>query len=136
VPIGIVVVAGLALAETRRRRRRRPATWAHQVAADLERGGMRLGRKRRVDETLTAYGERLSHADPAHGDHLVWTTRLVERSTYGSVEPSADEITAALAFTRRFRSRRTRSAPPVAPAQDRDTDSASSKEAPAASRGR
>jgi transglutaminase-like putative cysteine protease len=141
VPIGIVAVLAFAVVETRRRRRRRPATWAHQLAADLERGGMRLGRKRRVDETLTAYGMRLSQADPAHGDYLVWTTGLVERCTYGGIEPSADEIAAALAFTRRFRSRRTRSrrtraAPPVAPPQDRDADSASSKEAPATSRGR
>ncbi len=75
-------------------RLRRPPTWAHQVAADLERGGLRLGRQRRVDETLTAYGERLAQADPAHADDLLWTTGLVERCTYGGVEPSADEIAA------------------------------------------
>ena len=45
----VAVVA--AVVEVRRRRRRRPPTWAHQVAADLARGGARAGpaRRRRRD---------------------------------------------------------------------------------------
>ena len=145
IPLGIVAVVAATALVVRRRRRRRPPTWAHQLAADLERGGLRLGRPRRPSETLTSYGERLALADPGQRDALVWTTLLVERSTYGGIEPSADEITRALAFTRRFRGRRTgpsdagRSGPSDAGhsgPQARDTARASSNEAPAASSGR
>jgi hypothetical protein len=136
IPIGIVAVASVTVIEYRRRRLRRPPTWAHQVAADLERGGLRLGRRRSPSETLTAYGQRLALADPEYSDALVRTTLLVERATYGGVEPSAEEIAGALAFTRRFRGRRPqRSAGPSEP-HPRDSASASSNEAPAASSGR
>ncbi len=136
VPIGIVVVAAGLFVEVRRRRLRRPATWAHQVAEDLERGGLRIGRRRRVDETLTAYGERLAVADPLDAEGLLWTTRLVERCTYGGVEPSAEQIASALTFTRHFRGRHPRPTAPAHGDQGADTASASSKEAPAASSGR
>jgi transglutaminase-like putative cysteine protease len=138
VPIGIVVVVGGLVLEFRRRRLRRPPTWAHQVAADLERGGVRLGRRRRPDETLTAFGERLAVAHPASRDGLAWTTLLVERATYGGLEPSADQIAAALAFTRRFASRRSGPASqgPGADPHERARASASSNEAPVASSGR
>jgi hypothetical protein len=136
VPIGIVVVAAGLFVEVRRRRLRRPATWAHQVAEDLERGGLRIGRRRRVDETLTAYGERLAVADPLDAAGLLWTTRLVERCTYGGVEPSAEQIASALTFTRHFRGRHPRPTAPAHGDQGADTASASSKEAPAASSGR
>ncbi len=135
IPIGIVAGVGGAAVGFRRRRQRRPATWAHQVAADLERGGVRLGRKRRANETLTAYGERLAVADPASAEGLLWCTRLVERNSYGGVEPSADEISGALVISRRFRNRRPTGGP-VPTGQERDTASASSNDAPAASRGR
>jgi hypothetical protein len=136
----VVVVGALAL-ELRRHRRTRPATWAHQVAADLERGGARFERRRRPDETLSAYGDRLAGADPAHGEEIVAVTRLVERYTYGGVEPSAEQIAEALAFTRRFRRERHRpgTTGPTTPAgsdQPLAAASASSKEAPAASSGR
>ena len=135
IPISLVVVAAGGMLEFRRRRLRRPPTWAHQIAADLERAGARTGRARRLDEPLTAYGQRLAAGDGADGPGLTDATQLVERYTYGGVEPSAAQIAAALDFTRRYRSthRRRRSAPQE-PA--RDTASASSKEAPAASRGR
>jgi protein-glutamine gamma-glutamyltransferase len=150
IPIVVVVVVVATALEFRRRRIRRPATWAHQIAADLERGGARLGRSRRADETLTGYGERLAVSDPPSQARLVAAVRLVERYTYGGVEPSADQIASALAFTRRFRAVRRRSGSrptstgrrgPGAVAdydndQDRETASASSKEAPAASSGR
>ena len=142
VPIIIVLgLAGSAL-EVRRRRIRRPSTWAGQVAADLARGGARLGRDRRTGETLSAYGERLALADPPSQDDLIGATLLVERYSYGGVEPSAAQIGATLAFTRRFRKarRRTVSARRAehGPRRDHDraTASASSKEAPAASSGR
>jgi protein-glutamine gamma-glutamyltransferase len=136
IPIGIVAALAASAVEVRRRRRRRPPTWAHQVAADLERGGVRLGRRRRANETLTAFGQRLAEADPDAGDALLAVTGLVERSTYGGVEPSAGQIADALAFTRRFRSRRTGRATPPPRAQERDSESASSKEAPAVRSGR
>jgi hypothetical protein len=145
IPIVIVVVVGALALELGRRRRTRPATWAHQIAADLERGGARLERRRRPDETLSAYGDRLALADPAHGEEIVGVTRLVERYTYGGVEPSAEQIAEALAFTRRFRRERHRPGttgppPPADSAGGSDQPlaaaSASSKEAPAASRGR
>ncbi len=136
IPIGIAVGVAGGLVVVRRRRLRRPATWAHQVAADLERGGLRLGRRRRADETLTAYGERLAVADPSRAEGLLWTTRLVERCTYGGVEPSADQIAGALAFTRGFRRRHPPTAPPGPVGQDPATASASSNEAPAISSGR
>jgi transglutaminase-like putative cysteine protease len=136
IPISIVVVLVGAAVEARRRRMGRPATWAHQIAADLERGGIRLGQKRRVDETLSAYGQRLAVGDALHGGELIATTQLVERYTYGGVEPSADQITTALAFTRRYRSVHRRRRPAVGEHHDRDSASASSNEAPAASKGR
>jgi protein-glutamine gamma-glutamyltransferase len=136
IPIGVVAVLAGTAVEFRRRRLRRPATWAHRVAADLERGGSRLGKARRDDETLSAFGERLVAADPANADGLIAATVLVERYTYGRMEPTADQIGAVLAFTRRFRTmgRRHRVAEP--PRQARDNASASSNEAPAASSGR
>ena len=136
IPIGVVAVLAGTAVEFRRRRLRRPATWAHQVAADLERGGARLGMARRADETLSAFGERLAATDPANADGLIAATVLVERYTYGRMEPTADQIGAVLAFTRRFRTmgRRHRVAEPLP--QARDNASASSNEAPAASSGR
>jgi hypothetical protein len=136
IPIGIVAAVTVGAVVYRRRRLRRPPTWAHQIAADLEQGGLRLGRRRGTSETLTAYAERLALSDPDQGGALVWTSLLVERATYGGVEPSAEEITRALDFTRAFRGRRTgRTASPPGP-QPRDTANASSNEAPAASSGR
>jgi transglutaminase-like putative cysteine protease len=134
-PIGLVVAAVAVVVWVRRRRAHRPASWALQVAADLEQGGARLGRRRRVAETLTAYGQRLADTEPAAAEGLAWTIGLVERWSYGGIEPSADQIATALAFTRGFRSvRRRRRADPAD--QDRAWASASSNEAPAASRGR
>ncbi len=65
-------------------------------------------------------------------------TTLVERSTYGGIEPTADQIAAALGFTRRFASGggRRRSVGAGDGPQERATASASSNEAPAASSGR
>jgi len=142
IPIGLVAAIVGAAAVWRRRRRLRPPTWAHQVAADLERGGAGRGRRRRTDETLSAYGERLASGEPVAGPGLRQATILVERWTYGGIEPSADQIASTLAFTRRFagsglrRRRRGGSGPAGGPPQARDTASASSNEAPAASRGR
>ena len=145
VPIGLVVVVVGAVALIRRQRRRRPPSWAHQVAVDLERGGSRRGRKRRTDETLTAYGERLAAAEPALGGGLLLSIALVERWSYGGIEPSAEQIASALAVTRRFAGSGPRRAVRGgsrsdggggAPPQERATASASSNEAPAASRGR
>jgi transglutaminase-like putative cysteine protease len=136
VPIGIAAAGVIVVVGVRRRRSRRPATWALRVAADLERGGARLGRTRRTDETLTAFGERLAAADPPHRDSLVWVAQLVERRSYGGIEPSADQIAAALAFTRTFRSLRSRRGEPEGVVQEPDSASASSNDAPAVSRGR
>ena len=142
IPIGLVAAIVGAAAVWRRRRRLRPPTWAHQVAADLERGGAGRGRRRRTDETLSAYGERLASGEPVAVPGLRQATMLVERWTYGGIEPSADQIASTLAFTRRFagsglrRRRRGGSGPAGGPPQARDTASASSNEAPAASRGR
>ncbi len=135
VPIGIAVAVAATVGGVRRRRRRRPPTWAHQVAADLERGGARRGRRRRTDETLSAYGRRLAEDDGRYGAGLIDSTQLVERYTYGGVEPSAGQIAAALAFTRGYRRARRRRHP-VERRHERASASASSKEAPAASRGR
>ena len=72
----------------RRRRARRPATWAHQVAADLARGGARLGLPRRPDETLTAYGQRLAAAAPdPPATCLAWSTSWWSGATTVGVEP-------------------------------------------------
>jgi transglutaminase-like putative cysteine protease len=135
VPIGVAAVLIGAAAETRRRRRRRPATWAHRIAADLERGGARQGRPRRADETLSAYGARLADGDAARASILVAVTTLVEQYSYGGVEPTADQIAHALAFTHRYRSVPRRGGRP-GPGQARERASASSNEAPAASSGR
>ena len=135
-PITAAAAVVIVISQIRRRRLRRPATWAHQIAADLERGGQRLGRARRTDETLSAYGRRLADADPASREPLQGVTVLVERYTYGRIEPSAAQITAALAFTRRFRSIRRSAGRDREVDQERDTANASSNEARAASRGR
>jgi transglutaminase-like putative cysteine protease len=156
IPLGVVaVISGLVL-WVRRRRNRRPATWAHQIADDLSRGGVRLGCPRRPDETLTAFGSRLARAAPEFDGDLMLVTGLVERATYGGIEPSAAEIAGALAVSRRFRSvprRRGRGGSDDGAAGDRSGDergvgspppvgqarawaSASSNDAPAASSGR
>ncbi len=140
VPIAVVVVllaTGLVLD---RRRRRRPPTWAHRLVADLERGGRRLGLHRRPDETLSAWSERLAAADPPSRDALSSVSRLVEEYAYGGIEPSADQIAAAVAFGRRFRTVRRfprsdrRGGRLHEP--DRARARASSKDVPAASSGR
>jgi hypothetical protein len=144
IPLSIVIALVAVAAGVRRRRMRRPSTWALQIVADLEQGGARRGRRRRLDETLSAYGRRLA-SDGPDGGSVTAVTTLVERYTYGGSEPSADEIAAALAFTRRYRSvRRTRSTaqkstpvpPSPRPPQSRASATASSNDAPAASRGR
>jgi transglutaminase-like putative cysteine protease len=135
IPISLVLAVVGAVTVIRRRRLRRPPTWAHQIAADLERGGIRLGRKRRIDEPLSAFGQRLAAADPHHGQQLIGATLVVERYTYGGIEPSAEQIATALAFTRRFRSTRRRGTPDTDP-HDLDRAKASSNDAPAASSGR
>jgi hypothetical protein len=141
--LGVAVVA--VVVWLRRRRLRRPATWAHQVAADLATGGARIGMPRRSDETLTDYTRRLVPAVPDQGRDLLVVAGLVERATYGGVEPSAAEIAAALTVTRHFRSvakRRGRRRPDGRDGsgdlqgQPRAWASASSNEAPAASSGR
>ena len=119
----------------RRRRLQRPPTWAHQIAADLERGGARVGSRRLVNETLSAYGIRLAAGDERYGAGLIGSTQLVERYTYGGVEPSAEQIGAALDFSRHYRQASRRRRPGGGP-HDRDTASASSNETPAASSGR
>jgi hypothetical protein len=137
-PIGLVLGALVVIFVVRRRRLRRPPTWAHQIAADLERGGARRGFIRRTDETLSAYGQRLDDNGVAEGPTLVAITRLVERYSYAGIEPSADEIGSALRSARRFRSARRGGASPPAqpPSQEAVTANASSNEAPATSRGR
>ncbi len=137
----------------RRRHSRKPTSWSYQVAADLARGGGRIGYPRRPDETLTSYGQRLARLAPEYGADLVAATVLVERATYGGIEPTARQIAVALAATRRFRDtpRRSRDSrgpdddPPIGPGrpgqppsvdQDRAWASASSNDAPAASSGR
>ena len=136
IPVGVVIaLAGMAAA-IRRRRLRRPATWALQIAADLERGGMRLGFRRRLDETLSAYGQRLATNGAPRDDQLLAVTELVERYSYAGVEPSADQIRRALGFTRWFRSVRRRTRSTADEVHPRDNASASSNEAPAASSGR
>jgi hypothetical protein len=109
------------------------------VADDLARTGARQGAPRRTDEPLTAYGRRLGRVLPGHAGEIEEVTLLVERAVYGGIEPSAEQIGAALATSRRLRGLRRRrnagtaQAPPGQPAE---RASASSKDAPAASRGR
>lgn len=145
VPIGAVSVVLAAALAVRRRLARRPPTWAHRVAADLERGGARAGIPRRPTETLVAYADRISAVAPEHRDAVVTVASMVERFAYGAVEPSADEITSAIAAARRFRSSRPRGrwlrqqrpgAGAGAAVQERVSANASSNDAPAASRGR
>jgi protein-glutamine gamma-glutamyltransferase len=139
IPIGIALVLVAAIYAIARARVRRPPTWAHRIASDLEHGGARHGDRRRAGETLSGYARRLGNDDPLYGnrERLIAATQLVERYSYAGMEPSADEIANAVAFTheyRRHRRRRRRTANRID--QDRVTASASSKEAPAASSGR
>jgi transglutaminase-like putative cysteine protease len=128
IPLGVVAAAVVAVVVARRRRTSRPPTWAHRVAADLERAGARAGIDRRPDETLDAFCARLARAAPASQDALREAASTVERWAYGGMEPSAGEIADVTAFAHRFR---------VGRADQADVSaSASSNEAPAASRGR
>ncbi len=102
VPLGVSVAVISAVVLLVGWRRRRPPTWAHRVAVDLGRGGRRRGAPRRRTETLTDYGGRLGTLAPVWSDGLAEVCGVVERYSYGGVEPSADEIGAALSFTRRF----------------------------------
>jgi transglutaminase-like putative cysteine protease len=135
IPISLVLLAVGAVVSVRRYRQSRPPTWAHQIAADLGHGGARLDLDRRVDETLSAYGNRLARGDPDQAAGLMAVTGLVERYTYGGIEPSAEDLAAALDFSRRFRSTRRRRERAGGP-HPTDSAMASSNEAPAASRGR
>jgi transglutaminase-like putative cysteine protease len=135
-PMGALLIAAAAAWVLVRRRDRKPATWAHQVASDLARGGASRGLPRRSGETLTAYGERLAGADAIRREDILAVTRLVERYTYGGIEPTATELADALAFARRYRARGRNVRGRATPAQERESASASSKEAPAASSGR
>jgi hypothetical protein len=135
IPISLVLLAVGAVVGVRRYRQSRPPTWAHQIAADLGHGGARLGLDRRVDETLSAYGSRLARGDPDQAAGLMAVTELVERYTYGGIEPSAEDLAAALDVSRRFRSTRRRRERAGGP-HPTDSAMASSNEAPAASRGR
>ncbi|HEX7443456.1 MAG TPA: transglutaminase domain-containing protein, partial [Acidimicrobiales bacterium] len=103
IPISAVVVVAAVVIWWARRRSRRPSTWAQQVASDVATGGARLGLPRRTDETLSSYAGRLTLAVPDLARDLVAVTELVERSIYGAVEPSAEQIATALSVTRRFR---------------------------------
>ncbi len=145
VPLSLSVAVVGIVVWVRRSRSRRPATWAHQVADDLARCGARIGCPRRPDETLTAYGQRLSRAAPEHASAITALTGLVEGATYGGIEPSADEIRVALDRSRHVRSipKRRRSDGPGSgptgtggPVQELAWSSASSNDAPAASNGR
>ena len=128
IPLGLIVVAVVVAVTVLRRRSERPPTWAHRVASDLEQAGARAGIRRRVDETLVTYCDRLARAAPAHRRELEEAATTVERFAYGGVEPSADQRADVLAFAHRFRVTRS--------GQASDAASASSNEAPAASRGR
>jgi protein-glutamine gamma-glutamyltransferase len=134
VPISIVLLVIGVVVALRRRRLGRPSTWALHIAQDLERAGTRMAAPRRPDETLTAFGLRLAEVDPPYGPGLRSVTLMVEQYSYGGIEPSAQQIAEALAFTHRFRSAGRR-ADSLAD-QPREASSASSKEAPAASSGR
>jgi hypothetical protein len=128
IPLGVVLAVVVAVVAVRRRRASRPPTWAHRVAADLERAGARAGIDRREDETLDAFCGRLARADPDSRNRLLDAARTVEGAVYGGVEPSADDIARVTGFAHRFRVGRA--------AQSEDRASASSNEAPAASSGR
>ena len=151
IPILVATGAVGVVVWTRRRHARQPATWTHKLASDLARGGDRLGRSRRTDETLSDYGRQLAEVVPDHASDLHAVIGMVERSTYGGIEPSAEEIAWALAAMHRFRgvskqrgrgssaeSGATEGAPASAPSEDqaREWASASSNEAPAANSGR
>ena len=128
VPIGLAAVVAVAAVAVGRRRSERPPTWAHRVAADLERAGARAGLPRRPDESLDAFCDRLARAAPLDREQLVEVVATVERFAYGGVEPSADQIASVTAFAHRFRVARG--------SQVVVSASASSNDAPAASRGR
>ena len=144
IPLGLVAAVVGGVLWFVRRRSRQPATWAYQVAEDLGHGGARIGCIRRNDETLSDYGRRLAAAAPVYGPDLLSATELVERSTYGGIEPTAAQITVALAGTRRFRGvprrrdqrREDDGRSGSGPTQPPAWASASSNEAPAASSGR
>ncbi len=136
IPLALVVGSATAAVLLYRRRRRRPPTWAHQVAHDLNAAGVRLGAARRMDEPLTNFAARLALHAPEHAEEITGVALLVERATYGGIEPSADQITTALATAHRLRGLGRRRGSPVPVPQDPDWASASSKEAPAANSGR
>ena len=149
IPTSIVLVLVAAVLWFRRRQARRPATWTLQVASDLDRCGIRLGITRRIDETLSDYGRRLASEAPEHAQDIRDVATVVERATYGGIEPSAQQIGATLATSRALRGvpkRRGRARASGFDEPDRDAAggagqalewaSASSKEAPAASSGR
>ena len=149
IPTSIVLVLVAAVLWFRRRQARRPATWTLQVASDLDRCGIRLGVTRRIDETLSDYGRRLASEAPEHAQDIRDVATVVERATYGGIEPSAQQIGATLATSRALRGvpkRRGRARASGFDEPDRDGAggagqarewaSASSKEAPAASSGR
>jgi transglutaminase-like putative cysteine protease len=141
VPIGAVLVVVAAGVEVRRRRLRRPPTWAHRAALDLERAGAPAGITRRADETLVAYCGRLAAAAPGHRDELMMSASVIEAFAYGGIEPSAEQMAGVATFTRHCRVGHRSAvddtgADGLPPGQTRDSSSASSKEAEAASSAR
>jgi protein-glutamine gamma-glutamyltransferase len=133
VPISLVLAVVIGVAVVIRRRADRPPTWAHRLGAELERAGARAGYLRRTDETLHSYAARLATADPGQRSQLTGIAAMMERFSYSGVEPSSQQITAAVTFARHLRISR-RSGPSADQAEERV--SASSNEAPVANNGR
>ncbi len=103
VPIGVTLAVVTLLVVVRRWWQRRPGSWEEELTGRIERVGIRAGRRRRPDETLTEYAGAL---DTLAGDRsgtfrsLAW---MVEESAYGGRPPSAESRRRALETVRSVR---------------------------------
>jgi hypothetical protein len=103
VPLAAVAAGVGAVVAAVRLRRRKPATWAAQLARQVERAGTRAGRPPRPSETLPEYATSLDELGGSGSATWTRLARSAEASAYGGREPPTQAQRDMLAEAKRTR---------------------------------